>query len=1200
MIKSLLPKAVLAVAALTVPTSIVAGNYPTPRFAQQNSVPKLRTFNPDIFAAKKAATAITPAKRVSSIDPTAEIPGGDGINYLLAPDGSVWYTTTTFTYEEVYVSEYYTEKRITGFEFTVYDNNFQEVGTVKDSYTLEDGETRITSIQPEMTLTQKFFNTDSKYELIVSVFCNTPSYNVVSHSLVYSIGGDTDENGNSVRLQTIPGYVIDSENYATNSFSENYFITFMQEDRPTSTDGFETYRDYLEAYKYKLSTYTKAGWSTPASSILDIDLGELYLPGDAMNTPFFLMTKNADGKPAFVVSYYSEPYFANQEDFSDYTVSENNVLNIDVYTLSSLYATEATKSYETHIQMDPPAEEYLANYYGIGSFNYANDINFTDYSADGSPAFIVTTSSVLATDPDNYINTYYVYSYDGEPVITLDERSESAVVLSSLKDHNRQALFIHSDGDDYIFRVVDLVTGEEVVSLPSTLEDHGLTTSFDNALVNGEVMYASNLSDHVETADGITYEQVAWINTNGEIDHIDQLNLGEDVMYAQVYIDNSVFDPYLFDTDADQEYLVLVKRSQSSTTTATDEFLLVADPKGDPIFTASSDDELGTLYNVSVLNADVNPTLCLLFVDDDDQYNQQFFNLPITKFAGGEGTAESPYLISTIGDLQQIKSNVKANYQLANDIDAAGFDFTPIADFSGTLDGAGHMVSNFSVASSYAQALFESTAEGAVIKNISFDEPVFNLTDDASYAGVVAAQTIGTTIENVNVYNLTAEGDNFTGRFGSIAGVITGSSKIVGCNVAAADIDLPGASVGGVANELKTSSSVKASAFYGDINAGQTVGGIIATGGTGFVVEDCHANVNIVAKNTIGGIVGSAARSTVNRNVVEGTLEATQAGWNSVALGGVIGYLTADYTATDETKIVTNNIVAVTSLTAPEASEDEYANQNSTVHRIVGWTFFNDEPEVVGYDSNWEPIYTTEANPADKGLANNYVTSSLEAVDATIGDESNTTTEGQTIDVYECDSVFLEEELGFAYGTSNDAPWSTAAYTTPYLYFEQKFILTPTEFSVVEGETFTVTAKILSVEDLTADDVMGGFSFECDESLLEMGDMSFDDNVLKIQFTCKKAGTSTITLRLLGSTGKVTVYGTSGVESIAEAATAKAISYNGSTVSCPASTLTIYSLTGSQLATGYETLSVDNLSAGVYVVVATAPNFKAVAKIAVR
>jgi hypothetical protein len=1162
-------------------------------------VPKLRTFSPGIFAAKNGST-ITPAQRIASTDPATVIPGGDGINYLLAPDGTVWYTTTKFDYEEVAVSQYYTEKRLTGYEFTVYDNNFNEVGTVKDKYTLAEDETRITSIQPEMTLTKKFFNTDDKYELIVTVFCNTPSYLVTSHSLVYSIGGETDADGNSVCLQTIPGYVIDSENYATNSFSENYYITFMNEVRPTSTAGYTSYREYLEDYKYQLTTYKKAGWSTPASPVLELDLGELYLPGDAMNTPYFLMTSTPDGLPAFVVSRYAEPYFANQEDFSDYTVTPDNELQIDTYTLSSLSASTADKTYSTTIQVDPPEDGILAKYYGIGSFNYAKDVNFTDYSNGGQPAFIVTVSNVPISDPDNYINSYYVYSHDGEPLLTLDEESESVTVLSELQGQNNQALFIHSNDDGYTFHIVDLKTGNTVVDLPSTLNDHGLTTTFDRALINGQVMYACNLSDHIETKEGYTLEQVAWINTNGEIDHIDQLNLGKDVMYAQVYIDNSVLDPYLFDTDADQEYLALVKRSQSSSTTATDEFLLIADPKGEAIFQASSDDEIGTLYNVTVFNVDANPTLCLLFSDDDDQYTQQMFLLPITKFAGGEGTAENPYLISTIADLQQVKSNTAAYYKLANDIDATGFDFTPITGFSGTLDGAGFTISNLSIASSYAQAIFESTADGAVIKDITFDKPEFNLTDDASYAGVVVAQAIGATIENVKVYNLTAEGADFSGRFGSIAGVISGYSKVIGCNVAAANINLPGASVGGVANELKTSSSVKASAFYGNIQGGQTVGGIIATGGTGFVVEDCHTNANIVAKNTIGGIVGNAARSTVNRNVVEGTLQATQAGWNSVALGGVIGYLTADYTSSDETKFVTNNIVAVTSLTAPEPGEDEYANQNSTVHRIVGWTFFNDEPEVVGYDqTTWEPIYAEGPNPADKGLANNYVTSSLEAVDTTIGNQDNTSTEGQTIDPYECDREFLEN-LGFAYGTSNDAPWSTAAFTTPYLYFEQKFILTPTEVNVAEGETFTVTAKILSVDALTADDVMGGFSMECNESLLEMGDMNFDDNVLTIEFTCKKAGTSTISLRMLGSTATVTVYGTSAIQSVANDAATKAISYDGSTVSCPESTLTIYTLTGQRIAGGYASLSVANLQSGVYVVAANAPGFKAVAKIAVK
>jgi hypothetical protein len=115
-----------------------------------------------------------------------------------------------------------------------------------------------------------------------------------------------------------------------------------------------------------------------------------------------------------------------------------------------------------------------------------------------------------------------------------------------------------------------------------------------------------------------------------------------------------------------------------------------------------------------------------------------------------------------------------------------------------------------------------------------------------------------------------------------------------------------------------------------------------------------------------------------------------------------------------------------------------------------------------------------------------------------------------------------------------------------------------------------------------------------------MGDMAFADNVLSIKFTCLKEGTSTVSVRMLGSSATATVYGTAGVESVVADSPANAISYDGSTVSCAASQLTVYNLSGVKVATGYETLNVSNLTRGIYVVSAVSANSKSVAKIAVK
>lgn len=1202
--KSLLSKTVVALAALTVSATAAAGQFATPRFAARDKVPQLRTFNPGIFADRSASAKFTTPARVAA---DKVLPSAESVTYLLAPDGTVWYATVHLDTETVELpGGIATEDIIKGWDITVYDNLYNEVGKVKDTYTFVEDEYKIASVQVDMTLTQKFFNTDSKYEMIVTVFCNTPDYTVNSHSLVYSLGGATDENGNSETIAEYKGYVIESENYAIDRFSENFLLTFLDEITPSSPDDYETYEEFLEAYKFHLTTYTKAGWGKAPAPVLEVEIGQNYLPGDGALTPFFMMTCTADGNPALVASRYEKGYFANPLDFTDNTPSPDNHLLIDVYTMPSVTAAAAEKKWSTSIAMELPAEGDLAKYYGIGQFGYYDDVNFVDYTTNGEPAYIVTVSDLPAADPDNPIPSFYVYNVAGEKQMTLAERTDAYYPLSDVEGEHAQAMFVKKNNNGYLFDVVDLVTGELVVEIPSTLDGNGLTTSFDRVSVAGKTYYVSSLSNHLEE-DGITYELVGWINPDGTLDHIDKLNLGKNVQYAQVKIDAYVLDPYLFDTDADMEYLVLIKRSRAAGSTAADEVLLVADTKTEPIFEAAPSDEYGVLSNISVFNTESTPTLYLLYCKDYSTYTQHLYQIPLAKFAGGEGTAENPYLIATIADLQQIKSNPSAYYKVVNNIDATGFEFNPIASFKGSLDGDDHTISNLTIAPAYNQAIFSTTEfaegeKGAKIANLTIGNPVLELTSDVSTAAVVVAVGMGVSIDNVHVYGLRADSEDFDGDFGSIAGMISNGANISSCFVGGADITLPDASVGGVANELRTSSSVKASAFNGVINAGATVGGIVATGGTDFTVEDCHVDADIMAANTVGGVVGSAARGKVNRNVVEGTIGAYKPGmWTSIGLGGVVGSLAADYSEYEEgaeiPKVVTNNIVALTSMTVPTTGEPAYPAQHDTAHRIVGTSSANAEPEVIDYDDDWNPIYSDEPAAADKGLANNYVIGSLASINKEIADDP-TTTEGKSLSDDEFGREFLES-LGYVYGTETAAPWSELAISTPYLYFEQKIFLPQTEYSVAVGETFTVNIEILTRGEINPEELMGDFLCDYNEQLLEMGDMSLDGNVLSLGFTCLKEGVADITIGLLGSSAKVTVYGTSGIASVATDL-ASAISFDGSNVTCADAEIAIYNLAGVKVAAGYSQVSVSDLSKGVYVVSAISAQGKAITKIAVK
>ena len=85
-------------------------------------------------------------------------------------------------------------------------------------------------------------------------------------------------------------------------------------------------------------------------------------------------------------------------------------------------------------------------------------------------------------------------------------------------------------------------------------------------------------------------------------------------------------------------------------------------------------------------------------------------------FSGyGGGSQSNPNMISSCSQLESISNNLTAYYELASSVDCTGFSFTPINNFSGTLNGNNHTINNLS---SNGFGLFEST-NGATIENLN-------------------------------------------------------------------------------------------------------------------------------------------------------------------------------------------------------------------------------------------------------------------------------------------------------------------------------------------------------------------------------------------------------------------------------------------------------------------------------------------------
>ncbi len=1111
-----------------------AGLAAVPYASAKSTTPLSKSDNPFRFAPKAKGDGIidfagktecVPEKlrAAAAVTPSRELGASATLSYLNGPDGTTWYSVCNQVVDSIALPGGVAwDVKIKGFTYTIYDSHFKEVGTVTDEVVLDEaaGETGVAAIQLDANITQKFFNFDEKYEVMVYFAIQTSSYVNKIFTKAYSIGGTKDASGNDEEVFAINGYTVDAINGATDVWSEKFFITFLTEEMPNPSD-YENYVDFLNACNLVVTTYKGASWGGGPTSVNVEKIPQQNLPGDQESAPF-MFSKLVDGKINYIFSQYAKPYFVDPVG-EDESATPDNSLVITVKMAASTSADKLTEVSTTSIPAIPDETgAWYYTYYGIGQLTYDGDADFEHYGATSeSPYFIVTKSGYIPQNEDASGKYFYVYNTVGEQVLTLGENVDATYGVSDVAGQDRQMLFINTTADGVsTLNFTNLVTGEVEVMLPQTIDGEMITAYIDRVPRGDSYVYVSKLAYEGKDADGNTIARYMWINPDGTVDRIDNINVGNDIAAVMPYIVADGLSPYLFDTDAEMEYMMLVRRYKDDVNTTTVEELIVAGAENGIMLSLLPDETKGNLATIMLSNTTSNPTLCVVYKDGKSHYRQDAYSLPFTRFAGGDGSVESPYLIATIGDVQQIKSDLDANYKVICDIDADGYAYQPINDFAGTFDGGNFSISNLNLSAAVGGVgLFASATENAKIKDLSFVDPVVSLIYNNTSGGVLVGEAVSATISNIHVYGLKTIDSGFESSFGGIAGTLSLSSSVSGSSVIGADINLTNAQVGGVAGETRTTSTIKSSAFSGKINGGINVGGIVAVvNNAADKVEDCHVDAEIIAKNQVGGVVGSNARGLINRCYVEGTIEATSHDrWDwYTAVGGVVGVLNADYAGTADAKVVTNNIVGVTEFiysdTEPQPTTKLWDHQYDTSHRIVGYTIINERPDESGKEF-----------PVDAGLANNYVISSLAVVDSSLG-EGLDNTEGKTQDPNDIDEAFYAG-LGFAFGTTDDAPWVAQPFNDPSLYFEKVALAMPTEITVIKGEEFSMTVNLYSRKAVTLDDVYGyGFTSKFDETIIEQNYKdAIDGELLTIGFKALEEGTTDIEMTILGAPVKVKV-----------------------------------------------------------------------------
>ncbi|WP_254863477.1 GLUG motif-containing protein [Halovivax gelatinilyticus] len=209
-----------------------------------------------------------------------------------------------------------------------------------------------------------------------------------------------------------------------------------------------------------------------------------------------------------------------------------------------------------------------------------------------------------------------------------------------------------------------------------------------------------------------------------------------------------------------------------------------------------------------------------------------------TRYAGGDGSADDPYIVEDWYHLDNVRENLDANFTVTNELnehtagysdvaseDANGGDgFEPIGDagepFGGIFDGNGSTISDF------------------VIDR-----------DDEDRVGLFASTSDSATIDDVHLENATVSGESTVGGLvGSLEGTVSSSST----NVTVAGEDGVGGLVGENAGEVTTTYAV------GDVSGDDTVGGLVGHNtGEGAIISQSYAAGNVTGDDAVGGLVGT-------------------------------------------------------------------------------------------------------------------------------------------------------------------------------------------------------------------------------------------------------------------------------------------------------------------------------------------------------
>lgn len=673
-----------------------------------------RTRQADALSRRIYAADAADGKLKSSMEPAHTYGPASLMGDLDAPNGETWFYTGELTYDEIppdYENGiWYTDMILREYDFTIYDNKMEVIGHIKDKMRYEDDEVRAPYIDLAPIVTQKFYNTDDYYEIVVGVSTNPGVGMVREHSFIYSLNkpGQQDAEGFDMPVSHTYSFVGDVLTVSNRLGEEQYIIT-------TSAETYSNYQVGSDDEEYEGDPADSPFWQALMSQKMTINvygnavndtdgpllIGTKEIPlaklqGDQMDAPIVL-TKLYNGVPYVMFAQYKESFYNPYANWSeDMSMRASNSLIVELYTQPALGAQlELFQTTEIPFVMESNLDRLLAQYYSVGSMRFRDDIDLdpSHYNNNSGKAYLtVTKQNYFSGDDESYISSYYVYRNTGARYRTLFTDAHGTQALSDVPGFEPQQMFV-SAGSGYEFHFVNLLSGREVYSTSNEYdmgedeEPELLLANLDRVAVGDSYNYVFEL--RVPTVDENENDciRAIWIDADGTFNHIDEVNMGANVLYAQLYLNSSVLHPGVYSSSDNMAYMCLIKRGLEDS--AMQEELLVGEaksqefPEGKTLLTCTPC-EYGVLSSVIPVLYQEQPVLWVVYNDSlADALTLEVFKLPLDQDQSGienvTATTGSEQVIQFDGATVYANGSMISVYNVSGRQVAAGKDTVTVS-----------------------------------------------------------------------------------------------------------------------------------------------------------------------------------------------------------------------------------------------------------------------------------------------------------------------------------------------------------------------------------------------------------------------------------------------------------------------------------------------------------------------------------------